>query len=345
MVCSLFVILLFVCQLGNVVIFLQAFNDTAPWPMLDKLICQWRRVEEEARESCGLDPSPPYGRCALFRDQEPTEEWTAESNGELFGGLAPTNAPLNAIPTVPTVDTEAPFGGLGNVSITPTIAQTTLAPVTEAPVTELPTAEPFTSEPTHTVAPPDPNGIPWWESWGNPIDMFPSPTVSSSPPSPTASTGEPLHNTTTGGNNTNVVAPGVPPMIDCSAYSAVGLERMCASSQPCCEATRSETTFCWDFYENIFPGTLIDSACYHCCATPKVVGPPAVPLPELPKTVECSTVDSPYRICKPDSCCTNPRSTSSYCTEIYDEYGDDIEQICVSRRVDPALDPSNYFSY
>jgi hypothetical protein len=297
--------------------------------MLDKLICQWRRVEEEARSSCGLDPSPPYGRCALFRDQDPTAEWIAESKGELFGAVPPTSAPLNSIVNA----TEAPFGGLGGASIAPSMAQS-VSPT--SPVTELPTAAVVTTEPTHTVAPPDPDSIPWWQSWGNPIDVLsppssePAAVTNESPVS--LSTGTPLQNsTTTVGNSANSTGGvGVPAMIECGNYSSVGLERMCASSQPCCESTRSETTFCWDLYENVFPGSLIDSACYHCCDTPKVVGPPAPVLPELPKTVQCSMVDSPFRICKPDSCCTNPRSTSSYCNEIYDEYGDDIEQICVS---------------
>lgn len=66
-------------QLGQVSIFLDAYATAPSWPFLDKLICQWRRVEEQVRQTCGHAPVTPYGRCALFRNQQPTAAWLAEA--------------------------------------------------------------------------------------------------------------------------------------------------------------------------------------------------------------------------------------------------------------------------
>jgi Eukaryotic-type carbonic anhydrase len=121
---------------------------------------------------------------------------------------------------------------------------------------------------------------------------------------------------------------GVPPLIDCQSYansfSGFTFDRMCQSTDPCCESTRSATNFCWDTYE-LF-GDSIVSACYHCCATPKKVPPPTPEKTDLPKTIQCSSVVQPNRIC--DGCCSNPRSTASFCQEQYALFGQDIEQVC-----------------
>jgi carbonic anhydrase len=43
-------------EMGTVAIFLQAYDDAAPYRYLDKVICQWRRREYEIRKECDLDP-------------------------------------------------------------------------------------------------------------------------------------------------------------------------------------------------------------------------------------------------------------------------------------------------
>ncbi|KAG7343373.1 Eukaryotic-type carbonic anhydrase [Nitzschia inconspicua] len=43
-------------ELGTVAVFMNAYEDAAPYRYLDKLICQWRRKEFEVRTECGLDP-------------------------------------------------------------------------------------------------------------------------------------------------------------------------------------------------------------------------------------------------------------------------------------------------
>ena len=56
-------------RVGKVAIFLQDYPGERPWHYLDKLICQWRKVEEEKRKQCNLPPAPVYKMCELFRGQ------------------------------------------------------------------------------------------------------------------------------------------------------------------------------------------------------------------------------------------------------------------------------------
>jgi hypothetical protein len=41
-------------QMASVTIFLDASFNSPDWPMLNKIICQWRRQEDLTREQCGL---------------------------------------------------------------------------------------------------------------------------------------------------------------------------------------------------------------------------------------------------------------------------------------------------
>lgn len=55
-------------QMATVSIFMQAYDDAPDYDMLNRVICQWRRVEDETREQCGL-PSVEsyYPGCFYFR--------------------------------------------------------------------------------------------------------------------------------------------------------------------------------------------------------------------------------------------------------------------------------------
>ena len=132
----------------------------------------------------------------------------------------------------------------------------------------------------------------------------------------------------------SAVAPETPVIanIDCSAYN-VDYSRMCANSNTaCCNDVRSDSDFCWDVYEKAFPGDLMSSACNHCCPDgPKTVGPPHPEKSGLPKTIQCSDVENPFRIC--GGCCVDPRSPTSYCNDVYEKYGDSLEEICVRTTV------------
>lgn len=310
-------------------IFLDAYPNTASWPYLDKLICQWRKVEEETRKACGLEPAPPYGRCSLFRGQDPSEEWLQEA-GEI--SRDPTVAP-----TITPSSTPAPISAITILETSSPTAQ----PSTSNP-TNAPTAASFNGEggtgsiptqsPSDTTQPASPTS-----GWGRFVDILrpgstapPTAAPSSTMPAAgatsaptTAGTPSPVTSVPTLSNLTSTPAD-----LDCDAYS-VSYERMCSSSSPCCEATRSATDFCWDLYENVFPDDLIYTACNKCCQDgPKTVGPPATPRDDLPKTIQCSSIENPFRVC--NSCCTDPRPATGYCSDVYSQYGDDVEQICVS---------------
>jgi hypothetical protein len=41
-------------EMASVTIFLEAYDDVPDYPMLNRLICQWRQVEDKTREECGL---------------------------------------------------------------------------------------------------------------------------------------------------------------------------------------------------------------------------------------------------------------------------------------------------
>jgi hypothetical protein len=65
-------------ELGTVSIFLEAYEDAAPYRYLDKVICLWRRKEHLTRQECGLDPvETDYPGCfplgaRNLRDETPT---------------------------------------------------------------------------------------------------------------------------------------------------------------------------------------------------------------------------------------------------------------------------------
>jgi hypothetical protein len=118
-----------------------------------------------------------------------------------------------------------------------------------------------------------------------------------------------------------------PPPIDCDAFD-MNYDRLCYSNDPCCETQRSTSEYCWDAYENIFPGNAIYSACHHCCGGErKSVGPPSPINPKIPKTLQCSSLSNePNRMCNLESCCDG--SDSSYCRDVQKQFGDKMTEIC-----------------
>jgi len=92
-------------KLGKISIFMQDFEGEPAWHYLDKLICQWRRLEEQKRSACGLDPAPVYKMCELYRGQVRTDddfEVPTESANNY-----PTRAPLVPPRAIPIEN----FGG------------------------------------------------------------------------------------------------------------------------------------------------------------------------------------------------------------------------------------------
>ncbi len=88
-------------KLGVISFFMQDFEGEPSWPYLDKLICRWRREEEEKRVSCGLPPAPVYKMCELYRGQTRTAD---DFEAPTQAVIVPTRAPLVAPPAIPIVN-------------------------------------------------------------------------------------------------------------------------------------------------------------------------------------------------------------------------------------------------
>ena len=261
-------------------IFLQDYEDAESWAYLDKLICQWRIEEENVREACNKEPAAPYGRCQLFRNQEPTEEWLEEAN---------------------------PKSNSTDNNSTSTSENDPATPPSASPVEQ-------SEQPASTSGPS--NGL---TSTANPSEASEAPSPSSVP-----AVGDSV--------STSPVAWTEPPPIDCdnSDFDELDFERMCSSSNSCCEPVRSSTNFCWDSYDALEAmGASVESACYHCCSEPKIASKPTPEKTGLPKEIKCSEVDNAFRMCKEGSCCEAERSDSSFCTEEYSLWSDsELAQIC-----------------
>lgn len=286
---------------------MQDYPDAESWPYLDKLICQWRKEEDKVREACGLDPVEPYGRCQLLRGQSPTQDWLNEAEGKGSG----TPVPAPRVTQAPAVSLFVAEDPTSSPSDSP-VAEPTLSPVEQPTLS--PVEDPTQEDPTSSPVDLDTDSLteaPAEQPTASPVDM-------------TAPFGVTTSSPIDDGAILDAPAP-----IDCGAYSSGTISRACDSNDPCCESVRSDTSFCWDVYDNVFPGDLIRSACYHCCSINRVVGDPNPVHPDIPKTIACSAVDNPYRMCKQNGCCTEPRSTSGYCQEVYSTYGDDMASICV----------------
>lgn len=73
-------------QMGTVSIFLQAYENVGPYAYLDKLICQWREVEERERLQCGLHSVAPYPGCFNYNRGNPiTSIARSDTNGTRIG--------------------------------------------------------------------------------------------------------------------------------------------------------------------------------------------------------------------------------------------------------------------
>jgi len=279
----------------------------------------------------GFDPAPPYGRCQLFRDQDPTDEWLAEASATNPPSAAPvansTAAPVDSPTTLPPTDASSPTP-ISSPTGAPENADGTIgeegSDVIDTPV-EAPSAVPSGSPvlpPTGGQATDDEDDEMKPIRW--PETRSPIATPSESPSS------APVVEAPTGPVGADEWTE--PPEIDCqsSEFAEINFDRMCSSNKACCVANRSTTSFCWKSYDLLEAmGASIASACYHCCDEPKMVGGPTPEKPGLPKEIQCSKAANPYRMCKEGSCCEEERSDSAFCTTAYSRWTDnELEQIC-----------------
>jgi hypothetical protein len=182
-------------------------------------------------------------------------------------------------------------------------------------------------DPTHGPSPkPSPS-----PTHGPSPKPSPDPTHGPSPkPSPDPTHGpspKPSPQPTTAPSEAPVqMGPTVPPAIDCEDYEGTNYGRMC-KDQSCCDNPRSSSNFCHEQYAIL--GDAVASACHHCCAPAKEVGPPAAPNPAI-ETFECDTLENAERMCKNNGCCEESISTSSFCREQDALHPNDLDSICVS---------------
>eukprot|EP00548_Thalassiothrix_antarctica_P003227 CAMPEP_0194129910 /NCGR_PEP_ID=MMETSP0152-20130528/1095_1 /TAXON_ID=1049557 /ORGANISM="Thalassiothrix antarctica, Strain L6-D1" /LENGTH=886 /DNA_ID=CAMNT_0038824291 /DNA_START=312 /DNA_END=2973 /DNA_ORIENTATION=- len=229
-------------KIGKVAIFLQEDQTISRrWNFLDKLICQWREVEEKTRKECNMESVPSYPRC-----RNPTRAGNSDETNP--GG----NHPATPVPN------QAP---------------------TQRPV----------QQPTRPPTPSD-----------------------------------------------------TEPSTRCPAYEndkKININRICSGNDGgCCDpARRSASKHCHSVYS--FFGENMGKICTDCCM--KELAPPP-PSHNTHQPIDCSTIDSPFRMCKPSSCCEEKKSKSSWCKGTYKKYGDQIGSICwyccsQPKEVDPSL--------
>ena len=330
-------------QIGKVAIFLEVGDGAEHrrhWSFLDKLICQWREVEEETRQECGLESAPPYPGCRNpVREKEevipPVEDPYPFINCDTIENYQRICKPTSCCEAERSTtgycvnDVYGRYGDdlvgsicwwccphklLDRKDPIPTLSPTTASPTTSSPVD---TAVPTTPNPTFSVSPTTkivktthrPSGVP------SPIpSLIPS------------------------------VAPSFLPdhhPFDCDQYDGlpgIDMQRICKDDS-CCDPTRSATDHC--HYVYAWFQDEMAHVCSECCDPPKQVGPPPPPHPVYPE-IDCSLIPNPHRMCKPNSCCDPVRSDSQYCTQNYHDFAEVIGSICwyccsEPKEVDPAV--------
>lgn len=71
-------------EMATVSVFMEAYEDAAPYKFLDKVICQWRRKEYNVRKQCGLEPvDSTYPGCFPLFDRRDLKEDKKNKNSNL----------------------------------------------------------------------------------------------------------------------------------------------------------------------------------------------------------------------------------------------------------------------
>ena len=281
---------------GKVAIFLEATTDVPRWGYLDKLICQWREVEEATRKECGLPSvTTTYPYCRNPRR----------------GGDSSVVDSLE-VPSRHT-DNDDPFPWIDCDTV-----DNTFRICKPDSCCERAGRRPgdfctgVFNKHGHEI-----ESICHWCCSGksfNPPRGFSVKTAPASPrrtPAPVPVLPAP---DSRGSSN-----------FRCSNYPDKNFDRICRDGG-CCDSVRSSSTSCHREYN--FFGDDMANVCSKCCNPRKQVAPAPPPHPKYPP-INCARVDNPFRICKPTSCCNSKRTDNRYCNEVYDQYpGNRIGSIC-----------------
>ena len=220
-------------RMGKVVIFLESDPNRDRWPFLDKLICQWREVEDLTRKECGLPSVPSYPGCRNpIRRAAPTPRSTGQPV------VAPTSGPvmLSASPVV----VPAVIGGgpvvCSNFTANPAINLNRICKDNGC------CTNPRSASNDCGVA---------YKFFGDKMNEVCSTCCQIpkqvGPPSP---------------------AHPVYPSIDCTGVS--NAFRICKAGS-CCDPIKSRSSYCNDVYQTY--GNTMGSVCWYCCSEPKEVDP------------------------------------------------------------------------
>jgi hypothetical protein len=329
-------------KVGKVALFLEADPNRERWDFLDKLICQWREVEEQTRDECGLESVPAYPGCRNpTRDNTETDlpgvdpypfiDCDSVENSERICKPSSCCEAERSTGSYCEDDVYGKYGDetvgsvcwwccpgklLGPAEEEPTVAPFMVPSPSQGPVTFAPfsvdTSGP-TKDPDNTSAMPTAYDMTSEPTTG----ILPAPTLTATPMSVSA--------------------------VVCSDYNGhpeIRLKQICEDGG-CCDPKRSSTDHCHATYK--FFGESMASVCSDCCSPSKSLAPAPPPHP-IYTPIDCTLVKNPFRICKPTSCCNDVRSTTNYCEETYEEYGEIMGSICwhccsEPKEVDPSVLP------
>jgi len=350
-------------EIGKVAIFLDGHSSASKWDFLDKLICQWREVEDKTREDCCLGSVPPYPGC-----RNPTRLACGETTD--------SDTPASSKPTV-TVGSD-PGTTLDPVTTTPEpittadFSSTTLDPDATSHIITASGAGAFRNSANKTFS----------------CSLFPDVTYDrmckdngccQNP----RQAGKFCHTMyETFGDDMHLacnrccatpkeVGPPAPdhpvyPRIQCSSVPQ-STSRICKSGG-CCDG--SNGIWC-QILQSKYTKDEMTSICWYCCSEPKDIGAtlttsdfittglgPATNAHLVTTTLEPATTASPLtalvaaeagadafrskasfvckahtdvnyeRMCKDDGCCQNPRQAGNFCHGIYEKFGDDMPFAC-----------------
>ena len=338
-------------KVGKVVLFLEADPSRERWSFLDKLICQWREVEEQTRDECDLESVPPYPGC-----RNPTRE-KGETNlppvdPYPFIDCDSVENSERICKSTSCCESERSTGGYCRNNVYDFYGDETVGSICWwccpgkllAPADGEPNPAPV-EEPASTPS-SFPTGVPSTYGTGDLDDTSeptqdlrsPSPTTPDSLIGPSSSPSGPASSMTPA-----TTAPVMTSPVDCSDYNGhldINLYRICKDGG-CCDPVRSSTDHCHVAYT--FFGNSMVSVCSECCSPSKELAPAPPPHSMYPQ-IDCAAVENPFRICKPTSCCNEVRSTSAYCVDIYETYGDMMGSVCwyccsEPKEVDPSVLP------
>ena len=101
-------------EMGTVSMFLQAYEDSPPYPHLDRLICEWRKAEDKTRKECGLPAVGSYPGCyntARGHTPFPSEAPVAPTSAPIAPTIAPLSTPPTSAPTKASAQSTRPTNG------------------------------------------------------------------------------------------------------------------------------------------------------------------------------------------------------------------------------------------